>query len=103
MTASSGRSGRRNVPLIVLWALAALGLAAGIVLLAVDQGATAGYGWTAYPPLSQIEAPDYLPNPVRTTDLGYLVLLVGAMALIGALVLHGVRSALRAERVRREG
>lgn len=101
MTTSTRRAGRRSVPLLVRWALAIVGVVAGIVLLAVDEGNSADYGWTAYPPLSSIEgAPDYLPAPVLTADLGYLVILVAAMALVGALVLHGVRGALRVDRER---
>lgn len=100
MTPSTPRSDRRSVPLIALWALVILGLVAGIILLAIDEGSVPGFGWTAYPPLSQIEAPDYLPNPLHTADLGYLSLLVAAMALVGALVLHGFRSALWADRDR---
>lgn len=98
---TSRRPGRIGVALILLWVLAAVSLVTGTILLIVDQGSVAGYGWTAYPPLSSV-TPDYLSDPVLTVDLGYLLLLVGAAALIGALVVHGVRGAIRAEFGRRD-
>lgn len=95
------RPGRIGVPLILLWVLAAVFLVTGTILVIVDQGSTAIYGWTAYPPLSSV-TPDYLSDPVLTADLGYFLLLAGAAALVGALVVHGVRGALRAEFDRRD-